>query len=225
MSVFLLQRAPATAAATETSMQFTVDIVIDNAESSAADDSASENALRLTLQDALPEVPLSDISELSMRETSSRLPSGLSSVSSFSVQYAVDAVLEDLGYSAWQCEDVYSEWVAAVEASVSSGQFSDDLSENADSTGAAPLAGATVSTSQEVVFSNYTLSSVGTAQEGSTHSVTVGTRIGYMVFIFSMVCMSFGLSFMEERLFWGNIPRECSKERKRQYREVATITK
>lgn len=175
---------------TETKMQFTISIVLDNVDSAAVDDDASDKAIRLTLQDALIELSLSDISILSMTEFSSGFSAVELVVYSFTVNYLVEVVLEQLGYTASDGAELYSNWVAAVDVSVSSGDFSTNLSNNAEATNAVPLYDATANSAQEVEYGEYSLTSISTSQKGSTHSVTLGTRIGYISFIACMVIAS-----------------------------------
>lgn len=181
--------SPTTMAGTVTKMDFTVTIVVDDVNTDAPTDSASSKALRLTLQDAIPDVSLGDINILAMVEVSGTADT----LASYAVKYEVDIVLEDLGYTASDAQTVYLSWISAIDYSVSSGDFSNNLETNADDVNAEPLSVAVVDSSQNVGYSSLNLVTVADSQEGTTHSITLGTRIGYMAFVCSMGFAAFAI--------------------------------
>jgi hypothetical protein len=219
-----LQLAPSPRPGTATELNTIVTIVVDNATLAAPADPASDTALRLSLQDALAgagagagAVPLSGIRIASMvvslssasaaaagtgttTTTAAAAPAVEDTYTSYSVQHSVTVILEDMGYSASEGGALYASWVAAIDTSVASGEYSGNLAANAESNGAEPLSLATVSETQTVGYSGYVLTVVTVSQEGNTYDVTLGTRIGYLSFIIFMAVVS---AFMIWSFFYG----------------------
>lgn len=176
---------PTIISGTQTKMRFNITLAVDDVDSSTFN-SASEIALCLTLQDAIPVIPLDDISVVSLTEHSLIETRTSFSMSSYDVKYSVNVILEDIGYSVGNEKALYEECIAGVDSSVASGEFSENLSDNSDEVGEVALDAATVSSSQTVQYSDFTISTVSVPHEGSTHNVTLGTKFAYAIFILSM---------------------------------------
>ena len=172
-------------------MTFSISLVVDQVDTDVRTEPEAEISLEMTLHDAVPEISLDNIIIVSMIPVSSdHVESVTSTLASYSILYELSVILEELGYTSDQADEAMSAWEIAIDESVSSGQFSDNLSSNSDSTGAETLTAATVSTSQEVEYSDYAVVTVNDAHEGSTHNITTGTMLGHILFIIFMALVA-----------------------------------
>jgi hypothetical protein len=163
---------------------FSATVLVHNVDSAAETDSASINALRLTVQDAIVGLPLEDISVIEMTGAVTTLDS-TAALQSYDVMYGISTAYEKLGFE--NADSAYWSMTTDLTMSVNSSQFSTNLLDNANALSAAPLYGASVPITQVVSYTDYTV--IVNAKEGNVFDLNIywGTIALYIFFGLSTV--------------------------------------
>lgn len=147
-------------------------------DSAAETDSASIDALRLTVQDAIAGLPLEDISVVDMTAAAATIST--TAVQSYDVLFGISTAYEQLGFE--NADSAYRSMTNDLTISVNSSQFSANLLINANTLTAEPLYSANVPATQVVYYTEYTV--LMNAKEGNVFDVNIywGTIALYIFF-------------------------------------------